>query len=338
MLLLVEKPNIRVPILAANPQYFSTAEEVASDMHYHGYEPFGIVTSSNPEETASALASTLGRIGICPSLCAVLVIGGDGTTNNVRLAMKTPEVQGLTQGLTPLSSVGGGFAGDSRRGEHGERRKNPTDILKRGVVVPAWYMTREIQHPDGTITSSEASLYGGTGKTGNAAEKTNDATAKEQPRLVRALRIGLGTTFEDSSIQIQLGKNKPMRVGDVTVSVSGHMAMAGKLPTRLWHGDLQVFITKAGRAASAVGALCLLTGIPIGEKHSDTFEFTVLDPAKTHVDGEPPTDLEEGCVVRYALSPDTYPILTTRMVPRLSHAIGRSRASYSFASNDRCAS
>lgn len=313
------KETFTHPTLLANPKYDPQAYAVLARLNQAGYTPTLMHTEPNVADTTEAVAARYASLPVDPSDSPLLVIGGDGTVDFARRALVAPAVRNLTGGVVPLSSIGGGFARDHRRDSHGEFPKDPARILKHSTVVPAGWVVLDIENGD-TTRQLEATLYAGIGKTAYGAALANSRNPSE-PKPVRALRIGLGTIFDDTRLRASVDGGVPRALAEITVATSGRMSMIGRFPTVLWKDEMHLLTVRPGRFWAAMALARLATGISDGHNMTRPVAIEILTDTRIHHDGEPPEELPANSRVTARLSDETYPLLTSRRSARMLHAV-----------------
>ncbi len=305
------------PVLFIAPRYLERGKAVAERLRYVGYSVVSIAAPTL-ELAAEAVAEHYINTEVPPENSPLVIIAGDGGFDAARKILKSPLILSRTEGRVAEGSMDGGYGRDIRRGSHGILRKPPDWLLEHSVVVPVHYLTIDKELPDGKRETTEATVHIGIGKTASGAALTN-AVRDGESGLRRAVRVGLGTIFENSSFTARINGSKPRDVSDITASFSGHIAKYGRLPTQLWAAEFHVSMTGPGLAQGMSGAARLFSGRSAGYNTQHPFEIELLNDTKMHHNGDKPEELLEGTKLTIRLSDDTYWLQTSRWQPRLAY-------------------
>jgi hypothetical protein len=194
---------------------------------------------------------------------------------------------------------------------HGRFRRAPSWILRNSIAVPAYTIKRAITG-DGQTVYDEAVSYFGFGKSGKATERLMSPAYRLGTFAIRDIQLGVSSLFGEGSFAAVDQDGEERRFGDITVAKGRIMAKVGRFRVEHWEQRMLIAKTKPNWVSCAVGAAAVMTHTLRGESHTGNYGFTVLTPALSHMDGEPPQLVAAGSDVQLAPAADPYIIMSSR--------------------------
>jgi hypothetical protein len=262
---------------------------------------------------ASVLLDTLVEAGIDPKVSGIFVAGGEGTIRLAGLAMRDPALRQYADGNLGIGWIAGGYASDFGKAHSGRKKLSPTELVGSVELRTGRSLVRTLDMLQPQASGfkrqvDEGFMYMGFGMTGDGAHRTNKVSPMDRIPGAKQLRVGLGSFALSKKVEI-LDTEEPY--SEITACTNPWMSMHFRTNVDQFSGKIREIRLPKNKTAATGAILRLLQGKEVGTL-TDVIKFSTYRSMLAHIDGEEPTVVPPGTIVRIALGEKIQYLTTLR--------------------------